>query len=395
MTFTQMAVVIASLTLAVTSLQVSAETEVDADFQDAIVQDSIIETTATETRKKVDQGNQGGVIILNTNSNDNQNDSAANAESESVAVTEVETAVVAEADVLSQADAMRAARQSAEKSTEQKIVEKLEASRLDDERRRADVLFGDRFESMDKKVIKKKKVIEVEEDDYGYDDVSVEKKVIVKEVIKKEEKPEIIAPVHSHSVAVHPPKHFDNDRAYMGFSLGGMSYEANNVESNYAAGVIIGKDMGPRVSVEGSFLYSNHFVDKFWYTPLYSEVSQYDVGATVKYSLFTGSLKPYLGAGVNYVYRNYQDKVYNPYYDSSQEFGEEANTHAVDASLLAGLDVEVSRNFRIGAEFKYSANVFVNNDEPVFAQSWARPTYGKPLEEIDRSQVTVNAKFMF
>lgn len=392
MTFTQVAAVIASLALAITSLQVSAETEVEADFQDAVVQDSIVETTSETVRKS--EAPQGGVIILNTNSNDNKNDSEAASNAEAITDVVAVADVEAKSDVLTQAEAMRKARESAEMSTEQRIVEKLEASRLEDERRRADVLFGDRFEALEeKKVIEKKEVIE---DDYGLKEEKVVEKVVVKEVIKeKEETPEVIAPVQTQTVAVQPPQHFKNDRTYMGVAVGGMSYDASNVESNYAAGVVIGRDMGNKVSVEGSFLYSNHFVEKFWYTPLYSEVSQYDIGLTAKYSIFSGSLRPFVGAGVNYVYRNYQDRIYYGGGYGSDEFGDEANTHAVDGSLLAGLDLQISPNLLIGAEFKYSTNVFVQNDEPVFAQKWAQPTYGKPLEEIDRSQVTVNAKFLF
>ena len=62
---------------------------------------------------------------------------------------------------------------------------------------------------------------------------------------------------------------------------------------------------------------------------------------------------------------------------------------------MVGLDVQVSKSFLLGAEYKYAKNVFVNNSEPVFAQKWAQPQYGTPLEELDRSQVTVNAKFLF
>lgn len=392
MKFTQMAAVIASLLLAVTSFQGFAETEVDGDFQDAVIQDSIVETTA-KTIKKSDAP-QAGVIILNTNSNDNQNDSEALADAESDVEVVAATDVTATNEALSQADSMRNARKSAEISTEQRIVEKLEASRLEDERRRADVLFGDRFESMDqKKVIKKKKVIIENEDEYGYDEDIVEKKVIVKKVIKEE--PKVIEPIHTHTVAVEAPHHLHHEKTYMGLTVGGMSYDAANVESNYAAGVMIGRDLGNGVNVEGSFLYSSHFVDKFWTYGLYSEVSQYDFGLTGKYNILSGAFKPFVGAGLNYAYRIYQDRIYYGGGYGSDEYGSEANTHAVDASLLAGLDFELSRSFSIGAEVKYSTNVFVKNDEPVFAEKWAQPINGKPLEEIDRSQVTVNAKFMF
>ena len=45
----------------------------------------------------------------------------------------------------SRADQIREARQQVEADTESKIVEKLEVSRMEDEKRRADVLFGEKF----------------------------------------------------------------------------------------------------------------------------------------------------------------------------------------------------------------------------------------------------------
>jgi len=409
MRFAQLAAVIASLIFVITSSTVFAETEVDADFQDAVVQDSVIDVTKTINKKKT-EGSQGGIIILNTNSNDNQNDSAAEAYSESDSDVDAEIIAAADTEVVtesfSQADSMRNARKSAEVSTEQRIVEKLEASRLEDERRRADTLFGDRFEALENKKSEKKKS-KHHEDDYGYDDEIIEKKVIVKTVVKEVEpetqKPEPVhyAPVHHHAVAIHDPYSDSKGQTYMGVTLGGMSYDASNVESKYAAGILIGKDLNNKFSVEGSFLYSNHFVDTFWKTAVYSEVSQYDFGFNTKYSIFTGKLRPYVGVGATYTYRNYQDRVMSTsgqslYYNQGySQYTGEANTHAVDGNLMAGIDVEISKGFLLGAEYKHSMNVFVNNNEPVFAQKWAQPQFGTPLEEIDRSQVTVNAKYLF
>lgn len=50
--------------------------------------------------------------------------------------------------VESKAEQMRKSRVDAEAQTETKIVEKLETSRLEDEKRRADVLFGSKFEQL-------------------------------------------------------------------------------------------------------------------------------------------------------------------------------------------------------------------------------------------------------
>ena len=362
MKFTQMAAVIAGLTLAITSFKGYAETEVEGDFQDAIIQDSQVETKTIN--KKKDDSSQGGIIILNTNSNDNQNDSKADVDTEVEVESVAATDVAATNEALSQADSMRSARKSAEISTEQRIVEKLEASRLEDERRRADVLFGDRFEALDsKKVIKKKVIKEVDDDDYGQDDSVIEKQVIVKKVVKEvEPTPVVVAPAHypvqQNTVAIHDSYQKDEGRAYMGVALGGMSYDAGNVESKYAAGVVLGTELNSHFAVEGSFLYSSHFVDTFWKTDIYSEVNQYDFGLNTKYRFLTGMLRPYLGLGASYIYRNYQDRVISAsgsrmyYNDGYNQYTGEANTHAVDGNIMVGLDVQVSKSFLLGAEYK-------------------------------------------
>ncbi len=61
-------------------------------------------------------------------------------------VTKIEAAPLQD----SKAGVMRKSRQDAEVSTEQTIVEKLEESRLKDEKKRADVLFGDKFDILNK-----------------------------------------------------------------------------------------------------------------------------------------------------------------------------------------------------------------------------------------------------
>lgn len=409
MKLTQLAAVIASLSLAMTSFSSFAQTEVDADFQDAPVQDSI------------KSGSNGGIIILNSNSNKNNNESEASASGDAAATTTATAASEAatSSESVSAADAMKKARESAEVSTEQRIVEKLEASRLEDERRRADALFGDRFEAMNKKeVIETDNKIETSKQIEGDGNVIVEKNVVVNKVEKEEvktvapvvvEEAEVVAPivapapivVQEQTAVITPPAALTPTTVYAGLTLGGMSYDASNVESKYAIGGVIGKDLGNGWLIEGSILYSKHFVDTFWKTDIYSEVEQYDFGFTTKYAFGFGSFKPYVGAGAAYIYRNYTDRVIS--YSGSQywqndgynDYTGDANTHAVDGSLLAGLDIEVSKSFLIGAEYKYSMNVFVNNDEPVFAKSWAQPTFGKPLEEIDRSMVTVSAKYLF
>jgi hypothetical protein len=80
-------------------------------------------------------------ININTNANTN---SAAQAQQQ--AVQQPTTVVEASPVVESKAEVLRKQRQNAELATEQKIVEKLEDSRLQEEKARADRLFGDRLD---------------------------------------------------------------------------------------------------------------------------------------------------------------------------------------------------------------------------------------------------------
>ena len=113
----------------------------------------------------------------------------------------------------------------------------------------------------------------------------------------------VVAPtavvVQEQTAVIQPPAHLSPSKVYAGVTLGGMSYDANNVESKYAIGGVIGKDLGNGWNIEGSILYSKHFVDTFWKTDIYSEVEQYDFGFVTKYAFSFGSFKPYVGAGVS------------------------------------------------------------------------------------------------
>lgn len=373
MKFTQMAALIAGLTLVISSVQVSAQTEVPS----------------------------AGVVIVNTNSNDNKNDSEAAAASESDVAQEISvqaqptTIVESSPAINGRAESLRSARKDEEVNTESKIVEKLEASRLEDERRRADALFGDRFESMNKKVeVEKVEIGEVNVNKNSNNTVKDSNVVVAEEAVVA---PVVAAPIIATPVIVAPAPIVEVapvfEKTYAGVTAGSTEYNASNVETQYAIGAFVGKQLDANWSVEGRFTYSNYYVNTFWIAPLFKELDQYDFGLTTRYSFAIGKVRPFVGAGLSYSYRSYQDRIYD---NLIQINTDEATTHAVDGSLLAGLDFEISRNFSIGAEAIYTANVFVKNDEPVFASQYAQPYAGsKPLEEIDRTSLMVNAKFAF
>lgn len=364
-----------------------------------------------------------GVVILNTNTNTNSASNAAKAGAgsnaqQSQTATQIPTTTV-EANPVSEsrAEAMRRARQNAELNTEQKIVEKLEESRLREENERAERLFGNKLEGSAASatatavatpngaaaaatatavtttapaVVEPVKVEPVKEDTVEPTVVNIEKVEIVTPV-KEETTP---APVSS--IQLEEPKKEGKDKFYVSPILGVPSYSASNVKSNYALGIGLGSILkNDKIAIEGTFLYSNHTIDTFWIHPVYNNLDQYDISASAKYYVFPGPLRPFAGVSMTYIYRQYQGRVqdgFNPAWQANP-YSETEETHAVNVGLLAGADFALNDNVMIGAGMDWNFNIMNKSDFNYSAYNL--PQNSKPLEEIDYYTLKLNAKISF
>jgi hypothetical protein len=352
-----------------------------------------------------------GVVILNTNTNTNSASNAAKANAQqSQTATQIPTTVV-EANPVSEsrAEAMRRARQNAELQTEQKIVEKLEESRLREENERAERLFGNKLEGSAASAT----ATAVATPDGAAaaataTAVAAPVAPVVVEPVKEEqptvniEKVEIITPVKEEApvaetkMVLEEPKQEGKDKFYVSPMLGVPSYNASNVKSNYALGLALGTILkNDKIALEGTFLYSNHSVDTFWMHPIYKNLDQYDFSAAAKYYVFPGPLRPYAGVSMTYIYRQYSDRVQdntnpgwqvNPYSQSEE-------SHAVNVGLLAGADFALNENVMIGAGMDWNFNIMSKAD--INYSSYSLPSNSKPLEEIDYYTLKINAKISF
>lgn len=343
-----------------------------------------------------------GVVIVNSNTNSNANESASNASQQTTATQQPTTVVEANPVLDSRAEQMRRARQNAEMQTEQKIVEKLEESRLREEQERAERLFGNKLESS-AAAATATAVSTPEGSAATATAVSIAPEV-------KEEKPtqvtiekvEIVTPapapapiiedVGESKLSLAPVVEEERkDRFFISGILAAPSYSASNVKSNFGLGVSLGVITKNNVGLEGTFLFSNHSVDTFWKPGLYSDLDQYDFGVSAKYYFFPNRLKPYVGGSITYIYREYVGRIkqgawwVNP--------SEEESTHAVNMGLLAGIDFEVSENFMLGAGFDWNFNVM--NKVDFSATDYGLPANARPLEEIGYYTLKVNAKVTF
>lgn len=277
----------------------------------------------------------------------------------------------------SRADRIRKARQEVEVQTEQKIVEKLELSRIEDERRRSEILFGDKFNQLN-----------------GVNNTPVTPAPVVVATPTPAPAPVVVAPVvvaaptpapiqEVAPVVVAPvakEEHLSKedvrnemtaaledfnkekktqDKWTMGALLGVGEYpDAVNVKGNYAVGFTAGKKFQDRIMVEGSFLYSTYSVEQVYgggiyqgqYYPRITSMDQYSAGMTAKYNLWQAALRPVIGATMAYTYRAFTDTQFAAY-------NSDATSQALDVGAVIGADLDVSEGFSLGLDMRYMTNV--------------------------------------
>lgn len=336
------------------------------------------------------------------------------------AVQQPATVVEAAPVVESKAEQLRKARQNAEISTEQKIVEKLEESRLKEEQERADRLFGTKLDATAQQQLQeamnasaqKVEIVPAEkplvQPQPQPTQVTIEKVEIVQPAplpppeIKSVEEVKEEAPKASSkgSLAVQAEELEEEEpqsqKFYVNASLGAVSYEASNVKGNFGGGVSVGMLVDDRTALELGFLYSNHYIDTFWEPSIYREMDQYDISLTGKYNLLTGRIRPYVGAGAAYIVRNYQQRIWTQNINGqiqSVAGPSEDQTDSINFLLMVGADFQVSENISIGAGVDYSTNV-MSKSEFQF-QQYSLPEGTKAIEEIDFFTTKVTAKMTF
>lgn len=304
----------------------------------------------------------------------------------------------------SKADQLRKSRQDMEVQTEQKIVEKLEEARIQDEKARADRLFGATLVAplaaptpaptptpapqiapppaapqaalMPPIVVVEKAESKVEE---------AEEPATIKEDAKK---------------VVETPKVDQEQKAsyFVGGLVGISQYpDVNNVRGTGSGGFTIGTITPEGWVAEGTFMFSTYdleVVSPMSYSnpyPPFKAVTQSHFSVGAKYLFLSGKLRPSAGILGSYSYRKYTNKQYG-YINSDN-----AATNALDVGVSAGVDLMLTKNFSLGLDFKYLANVAYNTNSS-YQQSFVYPQFsqpGTPLEKLDYYTLTLAGKVIF
>lgn len=262
----------------------------------------------------------------------------------------------------SRADNIRRGRQEEELRTESRIVEKLEQSRLEDEKKRAAVLFGDKFDTLQNgqpqqpaAVVQPQQVAPVQAPSSQVQPQPIiinQNESLTRDAVREE----VRAALTEDEKAIVP----SIEQKYFVATAGiGQYPDIESINGNYA----LGAGFGTRFDyflVEGSFLYSNYtlnanYVDSFYQVRKANfDMNQYQGIISTKYQLIGGFVRPVVGGLISYSYRRYVANNNTSYGTSGTEFG---TSHAIDLGIIAGVDLEFNDKMSAGVDLKYMFNM--------------------------------------
>lgn len=308
----------------------------------------------------------------------------------------------------SRADQIRRARLSVEAQTETKIVEKLEAARIEDERQRQDRVLGavgsgasvpqPQPQTYQQPVqqpvpppVQQQQPQQVQQPIVIQASPVQVVPVVVKEREEREEREER-AEIKTSFYEERRAEPTEN-RYFISGNAGLAEYaNRSNVRGNGALGFTVGTTLSDGLIAEGSFLYSTYTVDVVQpgaiLLPPVVNLTQYNAMGALKYQFGHGRFRPFGGAVTSYSYRRYQDK-----YGGGYAYSYDASTNALDVGLVAGADVEVTRRFLVGADVRYLTNLVASN--PGTSRTFYPVAPGSAIEKSDYYTVQITGKFMF
>ncbi len=218
------------------------------------------------------------------------------------------------------------------------------------------------------------------------------KKVVVEEA---EEQVDVKSEIRA-ALAERDLKKEDKKTNYYVSGLVGMGVypDADYIQSALATGFTVGMVLPSNLVVEGSFSYGNYtlgYTD--YYNPFTIDMSQYDFSAAVKYQIFSGKIRPNVGAIATYVNRNYT----SDWFATGGYGSNNVSSNSLNAGLTAGLDVAVSSNFSVGVDFRYLWSVAAKDS---YTGNWTGTNNNNAwrpatIDEMAYYMTSLAAKFTF
>ncbi|MBN8540329.1 MAG: hypothetical protein J0L82_08080 [Deltaproteobacteria bacterium] len=343
----------------------------------------LVEVTPAETAQVAPQA---GIVILN-----NQKSTQSSGQT---VIQDQPTNVIEDSPLtMSSAERRRRERQSMELQTEQKIVEKLEEARMDDERARGERLFNQGFGSGNNQPAQQQVAPQTVQVIQAPPHV-VEVAPAHKEEPKVNVKEEIRAALDEMK-----PKETQKQTSFYVQGLVGIGEypDAINVRGNVATGFSIGMVTPERLVAEGTFQFSEYDIEDMqagysYGLPPFKTLSQYNFSAAIKYQILGGKLRPVVGAIAGYTYRTYEDQQY--FNMVSMGNVKSVSTNAFDVGALVGLDVQLTDSFALGFDLRWMKNIAYRENSD-YQASFVYPRAGKAVEELNYYLGSLTGKFTF
>ena len=272
----------------------------------------------------------------------------------------------------SNAESIRKNRQEEEMRTETRIVEKLELSRMEDEKKRAQVLFGDKFDALNNKEqaaqpapaapvvapssnVQPQPIVIQSNESLTRDDVAQEVRAALDEDKASKD---------DSSTNLFEKKYFSAQAGVPQYA------DMPAIQGNYSFGFGLGTS-NDYLQVEGGFIYSNYRIENASYAynagsdamPYYVSgfgnfvMNQYQTYLATKFQIMAGAIRPTLGGILSYSYRTYVTDSFTAMGASGTKTG---TSGAIDFGITAGVDIALNERFAIGADLKYMFNISSN-----------------------------------
>lgn len=354
----------------------------------------LVDITQAQAVQQAPQQAAPGIVILNNQRSTQLSNQQTGQEATQAVIQDQPTNVIEDSPLsMSAAERRRRDRQNLEMQTEQRIVEKLEEARIEDERSRSERLFNKGFSSRDQQEQQQQapapQQIQV---------IQAPAPVAAPVVVEKHEEPKVNVreEIRAALDEMKPKDPTPTTQYYVQGLVGLGEYpEAKNVRGNMAMGFALGLITPERFVAEGTFQYSQYDIDTMqagysYSTPAFKEMTQYNFQAAVKYQILGGKVRPVIGAIAGYTYRNYEDQQYGYYSGSTSD----VSTNAFDIGGLVGLDIQLTTSFSLGADFRYMKNVSFRENSN-YSQSFVYGRTGKAVEEFNYYLGSLVGRFTF
>lgn len=273
--------------------------------------------------------------------------------------------------VESKAERIRRERQEVELATEQRIVERLEQSRIEDEKRRMENLFGDRMNQLQNSAPAA---------------VAPTSVVPVQQVV--------VAPANLGEATASSEE--PRLSTYLGLLAGIPGYsDVSNIRSNYSAGFVVGREVSTSLNVEAGFQMANYEISQrdgaYYFGTFYprlTNMDQYQFMVALKGVFMEDSMfRPNAGFSLAFSQRNYRDtrlSIANNVADSQ----------SLDLGLNAGFDLDLTSKFALGMDIRYLWNLTTRSSTDNIFRPFGLQN-SNPLERLQTYQLLLAGKYFF